>query len=76
VLPAVCPNCGFHDISPCPNCGTEVPRQKYVRLGSNVFKCPACEQRVRLRFNEPMFLSDGTYNQPLVIVEGTEVPAT
>jgi hypothetical protein len=24
---------------------------------------------VRLRFNNPMFLSDGSYNQPLVVVE-------
>ena len=48
ILPAVCPNCGFRDISPCPNCAHDIPRQDYVRLGSNLFKCPNCEQRVRL----------------------------
>jgi hypothetical protein len=73
VLPSVCPNCGFHDISPCPCCGQRIPRQQYVRLGSTLFQCPHCRNRVGLRFNEPMFLSDGTYNQPLVIVEAAEV---
>lgn len=72
VLPTVCPNCHFRDISACPVCQHEVPRQSYTRIGGNLFRCPHCHNRVRLRFNEPMFLGDGTYNQPLVVVEQTE----
>jgi len=69
MLPTVCPNCGFRDISKCPVCDQEIPRQEYIRLGETLFRCPNCTSRVRLRFNEPMFLSDGTYNQPLVVVQ-------
>lgn len=72
VLPTVCPNCHFRDISACPVCLHEVPRQSYTGMGGNLFRCPHCRSRVRLRFNEPMFLADGTYNQPLVVVEQTE----
>ena len=68
-LPTVCPNCHFRDVSACPVCHHEVPRQNYSRMGGDLFRCPRCRNRVRLRFNEPMFLSDGTYNQPLVLVE-------
>src|SRR5437870_1511101 len=32
VLPTVCPNCEFRDISPCPVCHQEVPRQLYTRI--------------------------------------------
>ena len=76
ILPVVCPNCGFQDISPCPCCGQSISRGQYVRRGNTLFQCPNCRNHVGLRFNEPMFLSDGTYNQPLVIVEAAEVPAT
>lgn len=69
VLPTVCPNCQFRDISACPVCNHEVPRQNYTRIGGDLFRCPHCQGQVRLRFNEPMFLGDGTYNQPLVVVE-------
>ena len=76
VLPTVCPNCHFRDISACPVCHQEVPRQTYTQLGAGLFRCPHCNSRVRLRFNEPMFIGDGTYTQPLVVVEqaaGNEV---
>jgi len=69
VLPTVCPNCGFRDVAPCPHCHREVPRQQYVRVNGEVFRCPECQNRVRLRFNSPMFAHDGTYNEPLVVVE-------
>lgn len=69
VLPTVCPNCRFRDIAACPSCQHEVPRQCYVSIGGNLFRCPNCHGQVRLRFNEPMFFDDGTYRQPLVLVE-------
>ncbi len=72
VLPTVCPNCNFRDISPCPVCKEEIPRQLYERQGKSLFRCPKCRSRVRLRFNEPLCLPDGNYNQPLVVVD--EVP--
>jgi hypothetical protein len=69
VLPTVCPNCGFRDVAPCPHCHREVPRQLYVRVDGDVFRCPECQHRVRLRFNSPMFAHDGSYIQPLIVVE-------
>jgi DNA-directed RNA polymerase subunit RPC12/RpoP len=69
VQPIVCPNCGFRDISPCPICGEPIPRQSYTRIAGDLFRCAHCRNRVRLRFNNPMFLPDGSYNQPLVMVE-------
>ena len=69
VLPTVCPNCGFRDISPCPVCHHEIPRQQYTRIVGDLFRCPDCHNQVRLRFNNPMFISDGTYNQPLVVTQ-------
>jgi hypothetical protein len=78
ILPSVCPNCDFRDISPCPNpdCPRhEVPRREYVRIGANLFRCPACATPVRFRFNEPMFLPDGTFNPPLVVVDSAEAVA-
>jgi DNA-directed RNA polymerase subunit RPC12/RpoP len=69
VLPTVCPNCGFRDVSPCPACGNEVPRQHYTPLGGDLFRCPNCRSRVRFRFNSPMFLADGDYNQPLIVID-------
>ncbi len=73
VLPTVCPNCHFRDISACPVCHQEIPRQNYTRFGGDLFACPRCRSRVRLRINEPMFIGDGMYNQPLVVVEQAEV---
>jgi hypothetical protein len=72
VLPTVCPNCHFRDISACPVCHEEIPRQTYTRIGGELFRCLSCHSRVRLRFNEPMFVDDGAYNQPLVMVEQAE----
>jgi len=69
VLPTVCPNCQFRDVSPCPVCSHEVPRQHYTRIGGDLFRCPNCHNQVRFRHNEPMFLADGAYNPPLVVVE-------
>ncbi len=69
VLPTVCPNCHFRNISACPICGEEVSKKLYARIAGNRFRCPRCNNHVRLRFNSPMFLPDGSYNQPLVVVE-------
>ncbi|MBL8795365.1 MAG: hypothetical protein JNM56_15785 [Planctomycetia bacterium] len=69
IRPAVCPNCGFQDVSPCPICRQAVPRQAYIGLAGERYRCPHCQSRVRLRFNSPMFVANGDYNQPLVIVE-------
>lgn len=68
VQPAVCPNCGFRDISNCPHCDRPIPREEYVLISGNLFRCPHCNTRVRLAYNSPMFLRDGHYNQPLVVV--------
>jgi hypothetical protein len=73
VQPAQCPSCGFQDISPCPICHTSVPRADYSRVAGDLFVCPSCRNRVRLRFNSPMFLPDGSYRQPLVVVEEAAV---
>jgi len=73
VLPPVCPNCGFLDISPCPVCGENHARQNYEKISGNLFYCPTrrggVRHRVRLIFNEPMFRPDGRFNQPLVLVK-------
>ena len=72
VLPATCPNCGFHDISRCPICGELHPRPRYERISGDLFRCPTAREglrhRVRLAFNEPLFNQDGTFHQPLVVV--------
>ena len=72
VLPTVCPTCQFRDISACPYCHHEVARQSYSPVCSNIFKCPMCGHRVRLRMRDPLFDSKGHYNEPLVIVEKVE----
>jgi len=69
VQPTVCTNCDLRDISPCPYCKQEVSRQAYISLGSDLFKCPACQRRVRLRLNDPLFDPSGSYRQPVVNVE-------
>lgn len=66
--PAVCPVCEFRDISPCSNCKLDVSRQAYIPIAGDIFRCPECEIRVRLAFNDPIVKADGEYNEPLVIV--------
>jgi hypothetical protein len=48
LLPTVCPNCHFRDISACPICTHEVSRELYIRISGDVFRCPHCKNRVRL----------------------------
>ena len=72
LLLPVCPNCGFRDISPCPYCTSEIPRQHYVRQGGGLLRCPHCGNHVRLQFNEPMVLPDGDFNEPLTVVVEAE----
>lgn len=65
---AVCANCGFREISPCPHCHTDVSRTAYTTAGSGIFQCPVCHTRVRLAYNEPIWRDDGRYNEPAVVV--------
>ena len=69
VQPSVCPSCGFKDITSCPVCAQPIPRDSYSPLGGNLFRCPHCRNRVWLRYNSPMVLRNGEFNQPLVVVE-------
>jgi hypothetical protein len=71
MTPPVCPNCGFREISPCPECGRDVARQEYKHkpVDGDIFRCPRCDAYVRLRFNDPLTRADGTYNEPVVVVE-------
>jgi hypothetical protein len=73
VLPTICPTCHHRDIDPCPNCGEEVPRQEYERISGDLFRCPRCQRRVRLRINPNVWRSDGTLNQPVVFTEDAQV---
>ena len=72
VRPAVCPNCEFKDIAPCPVCGQRHPRQNYENIRGNLYYCPSrrngSRHRVRMCFNDPIFLPDGSLNEPLVLV--------
>lgn len=72
VLPAVCPACKHRDIDCCPNCGEDVPRQEYDRIAGDVFRCPHCKRRVRLRLNPSIWRNDGTLNQPVVVTEDAQ----
>ena len=72
ILPTICPSCGFRDISDCPYCRREIARQDYIPISGVVFRCPACDHRVRLRMTDPLFDPEGHYNQPLVLVERAE----
>lgn len=72
ILPTVCPTCRHRDISSCPNCGEEVPRQEYENIAGDLFKCPKCSARVRLKLNPDTFRNDGTLNEPVVIVENAQ----
>jgi DNA-directed RNA polymerase subunit RPC12/RpoP len=69
VAPTVCPQCGFREIEPCPWCGEEVSRERYEDYADDLFRCPKCQNRVRLRFNEGLGMQAGSLTQPLVIVE-------
>jgi hypothetical protein len=72
VLPTICPTCRFRDISACPYCHQEIARQDYIPMSGDMFRCPVCDRRVRLRMTDPLFDSKGHYNQPLVFVERAE----
>lgn len=67
--PSVCPNCKFRDIGPCPHCHQEISREAYKPVSGDLFRCPTCEAIVRLSFNDPLLRSDGSYSQPVVLVE-------
>jgi hypothetical protein len=73
-MTAVCPNCQFRDIDPCPYCIREVARLAYASVAGDLFQCPICRHRVRFQFNDPLFDADGHYNQPLVRVSPAEAP--
>ena len=73
VPPTVCPSCHFRDITACPICLHEVPRELYIPISGDQFHCPHCNNRVRLRRNSPMFLSDGDFTQPHVLVDEVRV---
>jgi hypothetical protein len=69
VFPAVCPNCGMREISACPFCQKDVPRQLYRKVSGDLYVCPECECRVRMQTNPEPFRGDGTYNPPLFLVK-------
>lgn len=69
-----CPNCGFREISPCPNCNSAIARAEYLAQGADLFQCPTCHARVRLAYNEPLWIDDGRYNQPAVVVTLAAAP--
>ena len=71
VLPTVCPNCQMREISPCPYCGQEVPRQHYIPVSGDLFICPQCRSRVRVQTNPESFAEDGSYSPPLFLVKRT-----
>src|SRR5438874_5926650 len=56
--PAVCPNCGFRDVSPCPGRAEPNPRRRYCGISSDFFRCPNSKRRLRMRFSSPMVLPD------------------
>lgn len=75
VLPSVCPTCNFRDISPCPHCGEEVPRQNFESVRGDLFRCPSCRNQVRFRLQDPLFDSVGHLVQPLIDTECAEEAA-
>jgi hypothetical protein len=72
-LTTECPNCKFRDIEPCPHCNHEIPRVEYMPVSGDLFKCPMCHKKVRLKFQDPLFDGKGHYRQPLVLVTPAEV---
>lgn len=75
VLPTVCPTCGHRDISPCPHCSEEVPRQEYCPVAGELFVCPRCKGRVRMLVNPDLVRPNGSLNEPVVMVEKAEAAA-
>lgn len=65
-----CPHCNLRDIAPCPLCGEEVACEDYEREGSELFVCPHCRGRVRLEINPDFVRTDGTFEEPVVLVHG------
>lgn len=65
---AVCPNCEYRDIAPCPSCRHDVARQEYEDVHGDISRCPKCHTRVRMSLCDPMWLPNGLLNQPAVIV--------
>lgn len=72
ILPTICPNCRHRDIDSCPNCRVEVPRQEYEKVFGDIFRCPKCKHRVQLQINPELWKSDGTLNEPVVMVQDAE----
>jgi hypothetical protein len=71
-LETVCPICQFRDVAPCPYCHHEIPRLEYAPISGDLFKCPMCHKRVRLQFQDPLFNGNGSYKQPLILVDPAE----
>jgi hypothetical protein len=71
-LPTVCRNCEFRDISPCPSCRQEVPRQSYDTVAGDLFRCPRCNAHVRMEFNPNLFDEAGHLREPAVFVRLTK----
>ena len=72
ITSAVCPKCKFRDIAACPYCKQDVARQAYLPVSGDVFQCPMCDHRVRMRLNDPLVDATGQYNQPVVVLEEAE----
>lgn len=64
-----CPACHFHEVAPCPSCGTESARTAYLPAEGTLQSCPRCHTRVRLTYADPMTTTEGYYSQPLILVE-------
>jgi hypothetical protein len=64
-----CPNCGHRDIDPCPTCGHEVPRERYEHVSDDLYICPQCRRRVRLEINPNLCNEDGSFNEPMILVQ-------
>jgi hypothetical protein len=64
-----CPNCHHRDIDPCPHCGRKVARERYQPVSGDLFVCPECRGRVRLQINPDLCNADGSFNQPMVLIQ-------
>ena len=67
----VCPNCQQRDISPCPHCRHEVPRERYEPIGGDLLVCPDCRRRVCLQFND-LYGPACSVEEPVVIVQDAQ----
>jgi hypothetical protein len=72
ILPTVCPSCGFREITPCPMCDQEIPKQSYLSIVGDLFQCPHCGNSVRFRFKDLMIDEKGYYSLPPVIIDPAE----